>query len=146
MSGAETGNMRRLEAIVAELVLGILASTIVSAPNATVGGIATGPGSLADGLAGVRSSQAKGHTAVGVELPHQRDQVECDACVDIGRGLVCDDERGLGREGARNRHALPHAPAELVRIGPDAVLGLGNPDAVQQLDGARHGGLAGEPG
>jgi OmcA/MtrC family decaheme c-type cytochrome len=30
---------------------GILASTIVSAPNATVGGTATGPGSLADGLA-----------------------------------------------------------------------------------------------
>jgi len=30
---------------------GILASTIDSAPNATVGGIATGPGSLADGLA-----------------------------------------------------------------------------------------------
>ena len=30
---------------------GILASTIESAPNATVGGVATGPGSLADGLA-----------------------------------------------------------------------------------------------
>ncbi len=30
---------------------GILASTTDSAPNATVGGIATGPGSLADGLA-----------------------------------------------------------------------------------------------
>ncbi|SNS29438.1 hypothetical protein SAMN06893096_10396 [Geodermatophilus pulveris] len=57
------------------------------------------------------------------------------------RGLVGDDHVGLVGHRDRDDDALAHAAGELVRVGPQPVLGLRDADQGEQLGGPGGGGL-----
>ena len=56
--------------------------------------------------------------------------------VERRRRLVGDDQVGVVDERHRDHHALAHAARELVRVVVDPALGAGDPDGLQQLEGA----------
>ena len=56
--------------------------------------------------------------------------------VERRRRLVGDEELGTARERHRDHRPLPLAARELVRIGVDALAGIGDARAMQQLDRA----------
>ncbi len=55
------------------------------------------------------------------------------------RRLVCDQQPGLEQHHGRQHDSLAHAPGELVRVGRQAGLRIGDLDAPQHLDGALAG-------
>ena len=56
--------------------------------------------------------------------------------VERRRRLVGDDQIGVVDQRHRDHHALAHAARELVRVVVDPALGAGDPDGLQQLEGA----------
>ena len=53
------------------------------------------------------------------------------------RRLVGDDQVGLGGDGAGDEDALGHAAGDLVRVGGEGALGVGDADAREQAERAR---------
>ena len=66
----------------------------------------------------------------------QRQDLRLDRDVERGGRLVGDQQVGLVGERHGDHHALALAAGELVRIGVEALLGLLQPDQVQQLERA----------
>ena len=81
------------------------------------------------------------HAHLALQLVQQRQDLRLDGHVQRGGRLVADQQ--LRRAGQRHRdhRALALAAGELVRIGVDLGLGVGDAGAVQQLDGARARGV-----
>ena len=67
----------------------------------------------------------------------QLQDLRLDGDVERGGRLVGDQEVGLVGERHRDHHALALAARELMRIGVEPALRLGNADLLQQLDDAR---------
>ena len=75
---------------------------------------------------------------LGAELPELVEDLRLDRHVERGRRLVGDQQLRRARQRHRDHHALAHSAGELVRVGPQAVRGARDPDALHQLDGAVH--------
>ena len=71
-----------------------------------------------------------------LQLAHQIEDLRLQGDVERGGRLVGDQELGIAGQRHRDHDALAHAAGELVRIFVDALLGRGDVDAAQQLDGA----------
>ncbi len=56
--------------------------------------------------------------------------------VERARRLVGDQQVGAPRQRQGDHHPLPHAPGELMGIGPQHLAGSRQLDQVKQLDGA----------
>ena len=56
-----------------------------------------------------------------------------DRHIQRGCRLIRDDQIGIARKGQRDDHPLTHAARELVRIGAQPCLGLGDADLFQQF-------------
>jgi hypothetical protein len=77
----------------------------------------------------VRDEQYR-HTALAAALLDQTQDLRLGRHVERRRRLVGDEELGAGRDRDRDHHALAHAARELVRVGPEALLGTGDVDAL----------------
>src|SRR6187455_2098961 len=85
--------------------------------------------------------QHDGGAEVPVELEHQLHDGLARGAVEVAGGLVREQDARLVREGARERHALLLAAREL---GGVVVTTLAQPDAREQVVGARRAIAAGE--
>ena len=87
-----------------------------------------------------------GHAELGLEGAEKVEDLGLDGDVEGGGGLVGDEEAGLAGEGDGDHDALAHAAGDLVGVGGGAAVGVGDADELEELDGARGGGEAGEAG
>ena len=74
------------------------------------------------------------HAALLDEIGDEIEDLALDGDVERGGRLVGDQQVGLAGERHRDGDALALAAGELVRIGIDALGGIGQPDAVEQGD------------
>ncbi len=74
--------------------------------------------------------------AGGLQFAHQVEDLRLQGDVKRGGRLVGDQKAGIAGQRHRDHHALAHAAGELVRILVDPLVGRGDVDAAQQLDGA----------
>ncbi len=79
------------------------------------------------------------------EPTQEIEDLRLDRRVERCRWLVGDHETRPAGDSHRDQHALPHAAAELERMGPGHMAGLGNADMVEQLVDARAHGTRREP-
>ncbi len=73
--------------------------------------------------------------ALAVEPLEQGQDLRLDGDVERRRRLVGDQHLGLERQRHRDHRPLAHAAGEFVRVGVDPLLGVGDPDRVEHLDG-----------
>ena len=76
---------------------------------------------------------------------HLGQYLRLDRHVERRRRLVGDDQRRAVQERDRDRHALPHAARELVRVRLEPPPGVRQPDDGQHLDAARAQRRGGKP-
>ncbi len=82
------------------------------------------------------------HAALLLQLLEQLQDLRLDGDIERGGGLVGDQQVGLVGERHGDHHPLTLAAGELIGVGVEALLGLGEADLAQQLEHARlHGGL-----
>ena len=74
--------------------------------------------------------------ARGLQFAHQVEDLRLQGDVERGGRLVRDQQARVAGQRHRDHHALAHAAGELVRIFVDALVGRGNVNPAQQLDGA----------
>ena len=67
------------------------------------------------------------------ELAQQVEDLRLDRRVERRRRLVGDHETGPAGDGHGDQHTLPHAAAELKRVGPGHMAGVGNANMGEQL-------------
>ena len=79
---------------------------------------------------------------LAAQAGHDFEHLRLNRHVERRGGLVGDQELGVAGHGHGDHDALSHTTGELVRVVVDAALRLGDTDHLQQLDGARGGGLA----
>ena len=77
-----------------------------------------------------------------LELHDLGQDVPLDHHVERGGRLVHDDDLGIGGQGHRDHHALPHAARQLVRVGPEPV--TRDADQVEQGRGLLPGLMLGQ--
>jgi hypothetical protein len=109
---------------------------------------------LLDDPAGVHDEDAPAHAGDDAEVVgddddrgvvlvrealHEFEDLRLDRHVEGRRRLVGQQQLRVAGEGDRDHDALPHAARELVRVVLDALLGLGDADRLQQLNGACDG-------
>ncbi len=75
-----------------------------------------------------------GHAAVVAELAEDFEDLGLDRDVEGGGRLVGDQQLRVAGEGHRDHHALLLAAGHLMRVGVDALLGLGDADFAEQVD------------
>ena len=68
------------------------------------------------------------HAALVAELAEDVEDLGLDRDVERGGRLVGDQQLRIAREGHRDHHALLLAAGHLMRVGIDALLGIGNAD------------------
>ena len=73
-----------------------------------------------------------GHAHLLLDVPEQFNDLGLDGDIEGGRGLVGDEELGLGGQGHGDHDALLHAAAELVGVIPGTAFGCWNPNALEQ--------------
>jgi hypothetical protein len=78
------------------------------------------------------------HPELVRELLDDGEDLRLDGDVERRRRLVGDDECGTMEERDRDRHALPHAARELMRVGREPLLRRGNPDHTERVARTRH--------
>ena len=78
---------------------------------------------------------------VVLQVAQEVDDLGLDRHVEGGRGLVGDDHLRVVDQGHGDHHALAHATGELVRVGLQALLRVGDADPVEHLLGPGQGGL-----
>ena len=83
----------------------------------------------------VVGDQHDGHIPRGLELGEKLEDLSLDGHVEGGRGLIGEQQAGLARERHGDHDALSHAAGELVRVGLDAAVGVGDADGLHGLDG-----------
>ena len=66
----------------------------------------------------------------------QLEDLRLDGDVERGGGLVGDQQIGLVGERHGDHHALPLPAGELVGVGVESLLGIGEADLAQQLEHA----------
>ena len=98
---------------------------------------------LRDDAQVVRDQDDRGVELV-LELVDQLDDLRLDRHVERRRRLVGDQQIRLIGQGHGDHHALALASGELMRVGPQTALGLGQADQAQQLDRARTRGARSE--
>ena len=81
----------------------------------------------------VVSDQDDGHADLGLQPAEQVEDVGLDGDVEGGGGLVGDQQHRVARHGAGDQHPLGHAAGDLVWIGTERALGIGDPDHLQQF-------------
>ena len=79
---------------------------------------------------------------LGLQCPHQVEDLRLDRDVESRRRLVGDEQLRLGGEGHGDHHPLGLAPRELVRVRLGPPLGIGDADGAQHLDGLVDAGSA----
>ena len=101
-------------------------------------------GHLADDPEVVGDEQQR-HAELRLQRAEQREDLGLDGDVERGGGLVGDEQIGLVGQRHRDHHALALAARELVRIGVQPPLGLGQSHQPQELQRPRARGRPGEP-
>ena len=76
-------------------------------------------------------------TALVGEVADKLEDLRLDGHVERGRRLVGNQQLRVAGQGRRDDDALALAAGELVRIGREPALGLGDPDGRQELERAR---------
>ena len=90
-------------------------------------------GDLGDEAEIVRDQDDRG-AELGLQAPHQVDDLRLHGDVERRRRLVRDQQLRIQRQRHRDHRPLPHAARELVRVVVDAALGPRDPDEPEQLD------------
>ncbi len=85
------------------------------------------------------------HAEPLLDVLQQRDDLRLHGDVERRGRLVGDEQIGLVGERHGDHHPLALAAGQLMRIALEPALRIGNADLAQNLDGARAGGLAGQP-
>lgn len=80
-----------------------------------------------------------GGAEVALAILHEVEDLLLDGDVESGGGFVGDEEFGLGDEGHGDHDALTHAAGEFVRVGLDAIFGIGDADGIEGFDGEGEG-------
>src|SRR6266581_44686 len=94
-------------------------------------------GHLGDDPEVVADEQDRG-TDLLHEFLHQGEDLRLDRDVERTRGLVCDQERGLGAERNRDHDPLAHSSGELVRIEIENRLRVVDPHQFQVVEDILH--------
>ncbi len=87
----------------------------------------------------VRDQQHR-HAQLVLEAVEKLEDLRLYGHVERRRRLVRNQHLGVTDERHRDHDALPHATGELMGIMVDALVGVGDADQAQHLDGARAGG------
>ena len=90
-------------------------------------------GDFGDDAQIVRDEQ-NGHAAFVAELAQDFENLSLDRDIERGRWLVGDEQLGIAGQGHRDHHALLLAARHLMRIGIDALFGIGNAHFAEQVD------------
>ena len=83
-----------------------------------------------------------GRAELAAQAGHDFQHLRLNRHVERRRRLVGEQQLRVAGHGHGDHHALSHTTGELVRVVVDAALGLGDADHLEQLDGARDGGVA----
>ena len=77
------------------------------------------------------------HVQLVLEILHQLQNLRLDRDVERGGRLVGDQQRRIADQGHGDHRALAQPARELEGIGPERLLGIGEADPRQHLDGAQ---------
>ena len=75
------------------------------------------------------------HALLAAEPRQQRDDLRLQGDVERGRRLVGNEDVGMAGQAHGDQGALAHAPAELVGVGVDELLGVGHAHPRQKVEG-----------
>ncbi len=76
------------------------------------------------------------HAELLLQVAQQLEDLRLDRDIQCGGGLVGDQQTRPGGERHGDHHALLEAAGELMRIGVQARVGIGNPHALEEIEGA----------
>ena len=91
------------------------------------------------------------HVAFLLKVAQQVEHFGLNRDVQSRRGLVRDEQPGLGRHRTGDEDSLSHTPRDLVRVGLEDPVGVADPHAIEHREGElarlilRHPGLRADP-